>query len=123
MTNDTDQRHQLLAVARSQTLAPRILALIEENLKHDKRNLSHSESQVRFLIGTQLCAAECPWCDSIVSYYECIPPSAVETYKIGYGPEAHECVHCKKRIIYSVPFMGNWSWRKHDDDRNPARRR
>lgn len=115
-------RHILRDEARGQKIAPAVLALIEKNLEIADQLLDHLERQERFLINEFLKSRPCVWCDSDVSWFEAIPPADVETFSLAKStPKAHECPHCKKRIVYALPFMGPWFWTKHEDDKNPAR--
>lgn len=119
---DADDRAALRRMAEAQTIHPTILALITKNLQHFKQHLSTVESQERYLIQKHLEKHECPWCDSFVSYFEAVPESHAAEYKIGYGPNEHVCPECKKRIVQMIPFIGDWFWGKHEDDKNPNRR-
>lgn len=108
--------------ARRQTLAPNVLKIIEENLSHVDAHLNHLEKQERFLISEFLKSRPCVWCDSDVSWFEAISPADAECFSLAKsGPEAHECPHCKKRIVYALPFIGGWRWIKHKEDLNPSR--
>jgi hypothetical protein len=118
---DAEERGRLLALARAQTIAPKVLEQIEQALRHPKQLLNTIEKQERYITALHLASPECPWCDSAVSYFEAIP-AAIE-YKLGYGCDDTTCPHCQKRILESVPFIGNWHWRKHEDDKNPERRK
>ena len=118
----TEIRFALRSEARRQKLAPAVLKIIEENVRHDTENLTHLERQERFLISEFIQMRPCPWCDSLVSWFEAVPPSMAETFSFkDSGPDVHECPHCQKRVVYSLPFVGPWFWRKHDDDLNPNR--
>lgn len=118
---DTEIRHALRDEARRQTMPPAVLKLVEDNLASMTEHLSHLEKQERFLITQFIQLRPCVWCDSDVSYFEAIPPDAAASFKIGNVVDHHACPHCHKRILYSLPFMGGWFWRKHDDDKNPNR--
>lgn len=115
-------RHILRDEARRQKIAPSVLAYIEKNLEIADTLLDHLEKQERFLINEFLKSRPCVWCDSDVSWFEAIPPAEVEGFSLAKStPETHECPHCQKRIVYTLPFMGGWFWRKHEDDKNPDR--
>jgi hypothetical protein len=115
----TEIRHALRDAARRQKIAPNVLALIEANVAIVDEHLSHLEKQERFLTRQFLCMAECPWCDSKVSWFEALAEPGTFTWT--RSGDTHECPHCKKRIVYALPFMGPWYWTKHKDDKNPNR--
>lgn len=115
----TEIRFALRDEARRQKLAPNVLALIEANVAILDPHLSHIEKQERFLTRQFLCKATCPWCDSSSSWFEALTEPATFTWT--RSGDTHACPHCKKRIVYTLPFMGPWYWRKHKDDLNPNR--
>lgn len=115
----TQIRFALRDEARRQKIAPNVLAMIEENLRHDTQILTHMEKQERFLTQQFLCVATCPWCDSHVSWFEAL--AAPETFTWTNSGDTHACPHCKKRLVYTLPFMGPWYWTKYKEDLNPNR--
>lgn len=121
--SDAENRAALRKMAEAQTIHPAVLAQIKKSLEHFIGHTTTIEKQERYLIGVGLEKRECPWCDSLVSYFECIPEAKAADYKIGYSPDGgHVCVECKKRIVQCIPFIGSWFWGKHPDDKNPNRR-
>lgn len=120
--SDAEDRAALLKQAESQSIPARILELIKKNLGHFGAHLNSVEKQERYLIGVHLEKRECPWCDSMVSFFECVPEDKAADYRIGYGCGDMFCPECKKRVVQQIPFIGSWFWGKHPDDKNPNRR-
>lgn len=115
----TEIRFAMRDEARRQKLAPNVLALIEANLSVVDEHMTHMERQERFLTHQFLCVATCPWCDSQASWFEAL--AEPETFTWTRSGDTHACPHCKKRIVYTLPFMGPWYWQKHKEDLNPHR--
>lgn len=122
--SDADDRAVLLQQAERQSIPAPVMELIRKNLKHFGVHLNSIEKQERYLIGVGLEKRECPWCDSLVSYFEAIPEDKAAEYRLGYSPEdGHVCPECKKRMKQLIPFIGSWFWGKHEEDKNPNRRK
>lgn len=119
--NDATKRQKLLEEAKKQTISPQVLSQIEAALRFPRNQLNSVESQQRYIVEEHLQMRECPWCDSLVSYFETIPETF--EYKLGYGCDCLRCPACKKNVVQQIPFIGTWSWGKREEDKDPNRRR
>jgi hypothetical protein len=106
-----------------QTIHPKVRAQIDAILKINPQDRTDYESQKMATIRIHALAPLCPWCDSQVGYFEAIPAEEAATYVLGNGCKDTFCPFCQRRIVETVLLVGGWHWRKHEDDKNPTRRR
>lgn len=84
---------------------------VERLLKTPAGLLTNIENQRRYIAQLHTMQAPCPHCDEEVSFFE----AASEDYELGNVYDKHSCPHCKKSLLYVVPFFAGtipWHWAK-----------